>query len=42
MPAFSAYGRIFDNAARKDVQGNVDKLRRRGGRAALLCPSRGR
>lgn len=29
MPAFSAFGRMFDSAARKDVQGNVDKLRRR-------------
>ena len=26
MPAFSAYGKMFENAARKDVQGNVDKL----------------
>ena len=29
MPAFTAYGRIFDSAARKDVLGNVAKLRRR-------------
>ena len=29
MPAFSAYGKMFENAARKDVQGNVDKLRSR-------------
>jgi len=29
MPAFTAYGRIFDNAARKDVLGNVEKLRKR-------------